>query len=113
MKYIGEIFTLPSTLDKRSITGALKCDGQILSIAQYKELYAILRNTYGGDGVETFAIPDLNSKLEVTDLVRDTKATIEVEGKPVNIDSYEVSKTKVKDGYSFWIATSGENIEIK
>ena len=114
MKYIGEIFMLPSTLDNRSIFGAVKCDGQLLNINQYIGLYSILRNTYGGDGVETFAVPNLNNKLEVTDLIRTNQCVIEgPDGKPASIDSYEVSRTKVKDGYSFWIVTDGENIVIK
>jgi microcystin-dependent protein len=37
----------------------LACDGQILSISQYATLYNVIGATYGGDGVTTFALPNL------------------------------------------------------
>lgn len=36
------------------------CNGQLLSIAQYNALFSIIGTTYGGDGVTTFALPNLN-----------------------------------------------------
>jgi microcystin-dependent protein len=38
------------------------CDGQLLSIAQNNALFALLGTTYGGDGVTTFALPDLRGR---------------------------------------------------
>lgn len=37
--------------------------GQILSIAQNQALFSILGTTYGGNGVTTFALPDLRSRV--------------------------------------------------
>jgi hypothetical protein len=34
-------------------------DGSVLSISQNDALFAVLGTTYGGDGVQTFALPDL------------------------------------------------------
>ena len=39
------------------------CNGQLLSIAQNAALFAILGTTYGGDGVTTFALPNLQGRL--------------------------------------------------
>lgn len=39
--------------------GWARCDGQILPIAQNTALFSLLGTTYGGDGVSTFALPDL------------------------------------------------------
>ena len=39
--------------------GWLSCNGQLLSIANYQALYALIGTTYGGDGIQTFALPDL------------------------------------------------------
>jgi microcystin-dependent protein len=39
------------------------CQGQLLSIAQNTALFSILGTTYGGDGVTTFALPDLRSRV--------------------------------------------------
>jgi microcystin-dependent protein len=39
--------------------GWARCDGQLLAIADHAPLYSLLGTTYGGDGVETFALPSL------------------------------------------------------
>jgi microcystin-dependent protein len=39
------------------------CNGQLLSIAQNSALFAILGTTYGGDGVSTFALPNLQGRV--------------------------------------------------
>lgn len=38
------------------------CDGQVMSIAQNQSLYAVLGTQFGGNGVSTFALPDLRSR---------------------------------------------------
>ena len=40
-------------------SGYLLCYGQLLNIAQYADLFAAIGNTFGGDGVSYFQIPDL------------------------------------------------------
>ncbi len=35
------------------------CNGQILPIRENTALYSLIGNTYGGDGVTTFALPNL------------------------------------------------------
>jgi len=42
-----------------------KCDGSMLSVSNYQVLYSLLGTTYGGDGVNTFGLPDLRSRLPV------------------------------------------------
>jgi microcystin-dependent protein len=41
------------------------CKGQLVSIAEYDALYALLGTTYGGDGQTTFALPNLQSRVPV------------------------------------------------
>lgn len=43
--------------------GFMLCNGALLSIAQYSALFSILGTTYGGDGQNTFALPNLNGRL--------------------------------------------------
>ncbi len=43
----------------------LLCQGQILPIAPYQALHALLGTTYGGDGKETFALPDLRGRVSL------------------------------------------------
>ncbi|MDH6252172.1 microcystin-dependent protein [Chryseobacterium sp. H1D6B] len=42
--------------------GFLFCNGALLSIAQNTALFSILGTTYGGDGISTFALPNLNGR---------------------------------------------------
>jgi microcystin-dependent protein len=39
------------------------CAGQILSIAENRQLFQLIGNSYGGDGLTTFALPTLRSRL--------------------------------------------------
>ncbi|WP_316805675.1 phage tail protein [Pedobacter agri] len=41
------------------------CDGSILPINENEILYSLLGTTYGGDGVNTFGIPDLRGRVPV------------------------------------------------
>jgi microcystin-dependent protein len=43
--------------------GWAMCNGQILSIAQNTALFSLLGTTYGGNGVSTFALPDLRGRV--------------------------------------------------
>jgi microcystin-dependent protein len=42
------------------------CQGQLLSIQQNSALFSLLSTTYGGDGVNTFALPDLRGRVAVS-----------------------------------------------
>jgi microcystin-dependent protein len=42
------------------------CDGQILSIARNQALFSLLGTTYGGDGIMTFGLPNLQSRVAVS-----------------------------------------------
>src|SRR4051812_11925253 len=39
------------------------CSGQIMSIQQNSALFALLGTTYGGDGIQTFALPNLQGRM--------------------------------------------------
>lgn len=41
------------------------CNGQLLSIAQYNAVFAILGTTYGGNGTTTFALPNLQGATAI------------------------------------------------
>jgi microcystin-dependent protein len=41
------------------------CDGQLLPIAEYELLFTLIGTTYGGDGQETYALPDLRGRLPI------------------------------------------------
>jgi microcystin-dependent protein len=43
------------------------CNGQLMSIADSEVLFNLIGTTYGGDGVETFALPNLASRIPFAD----------------------------------------------
>jgi microcystin-dependent protein len=57
--YMGEIRTFAGNF---APVGWLPCDGRLLSISEYDTLYALIGTTYGGDGVNTFGLPDLQGR---------------------------------------------------
>src|SRR5580658_9535855 len=58
--YIGEVravgFTFPPV-------GWATCNGAIQSIAENSTLFNLIGTTYGGDGVQTFGLPNLQSRV--------------------------------------------------
>jgi microcystin-dependent protein len=58
--FIGEIRMFAGNFAPR---GWAFCQGQLLSIAQNTALFSILGTTYGGNGMTTFALPDLRGRL--------------------------------------------------
>lgn len=58
--YLGEIKVFPYS---QVPNGWAECNGQLLSITQNTALYALLGTTYGGDGITTFALPNLTGKV--------------------------------------------------
>ena len=53
--YIGEVREFAGNFAPRNWAS---CDGQILDIKNYTPLFAIIGTTYGGNGVQTFQLPD-------------------------------------------------------
>lgn len=48
-----------------TINGWAMCWGQLMSIAQNSALFALLGTIYGGDGVQTFGLPDLRGRAPI------------------------------------------------
>lgn len=58
--YVGEIRCFGFNFQPQ---GWFTCNGQLVPISQYTTLYAVIGTIYGGDGVTTFAIPDLQGRV--------------------------------------------------
>lgn len=56
---MGQIMPFAGTMIPRN--WAL-CNGALLSIQQYQALFSLLGTYYGGDGMRTFALPDLRGR---------------------------------------------------
>jgi microcystin-dependent protein len=60
--YVGEIRIFAGNF---APSGWNFCDGSLLSISEFETLFNLIGTTYGGDGVSTFALPDLRSRVPV------------------------------------------------
>ena len=58
MGYLGEIRMFAGTF---APLGWANCDGSTLTILDYPELASYIGKTYGGDGIETFGLPNLST----------------------------------------------------
>lgn len=47
-------------------SGWMEMDGRLLPISEYEALYVLIGTTFGGDGVQTFALPDTRSRMVVS-----------------------------------------------
>lgn len=60
--YVGEIRMFAGNF---APAGWMVCDGQLLPISENETLFNLIGTTYGGDGQETFALPNLQSRVPV------------------------------------------------
>ncbi len=58
--YVGEIRIFAGNFVP---VGWMFCDGQELPISENEALFQLIGTTYGGDGQNTFALPDLRGRL--------------------------------------------------
>ncbi|NWD77538.1 tail fiber protein [Pseudomonas gingeri] len=42
------------------------CNGQLLNLQQYQALFTLMGTTYGGNGQQTFGLPNLQSRLPIS-----------------------------------------------
>lgn len=57
--FVGQIAIFPFSF---APTGWLLCAGQLLPIHQYPALFTLIGNTFGGDGRNSFALPDYQNQ---------------------------------------------------
>lgn len=60
--YVGEIRMFAGNF---APSGWAFCDGSLLAIADYETLFQLIGTTYGGDGENTFALPNLQGRVPV------------------------------------------------
>lgn len=60
--YLGEIKLFAGNFPP---LGWAFCNGALLSIAEYDALYNLIGTTYGGDGIQTFGLPNLQGRIPI------------------------------------------------
>lgn len=74
--FAAATFSLPAHAQNEAIVGEVRliafnfcpegwveADGRLLPIRSQQPLFALLSNSYGGDGVSNFAVPDLRKAI--------------------------------------------------
>lgn len=61
-RYLGSISLVPYNFAPR---GSAFCNGQLLAIQSNTALFSLLGTYYGGDGIRTFALPDLRGRVAI------------------------------------------------
>jgi microcystin-dependent protein len=60
MPFIGEIKSFGGDY---APSGWMKCNGDSLLISEHPDLFGVIGNNYGGDGITDFALPDLRGRV--------------------------------------------------
>lgn len=60
--YVGEIRMFAGNF---APAGWMFCEGQLLPISENETLFQLIGTTYGGDGQDTFALPDLRGRIPI------------------------------------------------
>lgn len=60
--FLGQIMMFAGNFEPK---GWAFCNGQLLSISQYSSLFSILGTTYGVNGINSFALPDLQGRSPI------------------------------------------------
>lgn len=58
--YLGDLMLVPYTYAPKNWAN---CNGQLLLISQYQNLFTVIETRYGGDGVLNFALPNLRDRF--------------------------------------------------
>lgn len=70
------------------------CAGQLMSISQYSALFALLGTTYGGDGVNTFGLPDYRGRSPVG-MGNGTNLTPIIQGQASGTENVNILSTQM------------------
>jgi microcystin-dependent protein len=76
--YVGQVMIFAFNFAPRNWAF---CNGALLPIAQYQALFSIIGTTYGGDGIRTFALPNIQDR------------TVMAQGQGPGLSSYELGQT--------------------
>jgi microcystin-dependent protein len=99
--YIGEIRMFGGSF---APAGWAFCAGQLMPISENDTLFTLIGTTYGGDGQETFGIPDLQGRTPVH---QGTLQGITYQiGEKAGVESVTLSTNQIPIHNHAWVASS-------
>jgi len=103
--YLGEIGIFPYSFIPY---GWLACDGQIMAIRTNPSLFNLLGTMYGGDGRDTFALPDLRGRVPIGVGLNSVNNITYVQGEQAGTETHSLLVREIP-----WHNHNTSNIEIK
>lgn len=89
--YVGQIEIFAFGITPRNWA---PCNGQLMSIQQNQALFSLLGTQYGGNGVSTFALPDLRGRVPIG-FGRAPSGTTYVQGQASGEESHQLISTEM------------------
>lgn len=102
MPYVGEIRMFGGNF---APAGWMLCQGQLLAISEYEVLFTLVGTTYGGDGQQTFQLPDLQGRLPVH--MGQGPGQSYVIGEPFGTEQVAVSQQQLPQHTHAFVASTG------
>ena len=100
--YVGEIRMFAGSF---APAGWMFCDGQLLPISENETLFNLIGTTYGGDGQETFALPNLQSRVPIHAGTGSDGITYQL-GEAAGVESVTLTSNQIPIHTHSMIATS-------
>jgi microcystin-dependent protein len=100
--YVGEIRMFGGNF---APAGWAFCDGQSLPIAENDTLFTLIGTTYGGDGEETFALPNLQSRVPIHAGTGSDGITYQL-GETLGVESVTLTTTQIPSHNHAMLATT-------
>lgn len=91
MVFLGEIRMFGGNF---APAGWMFCEGQLLPIAENDTLFNLIGTTYGGDGQETFALPDLRGRIPLHMGTAQTGTTYQL-GEQAGVESVTLTTNQI------------------
>jgi microcystin-dependent protein len=104
MPYVGEIRMFGGNF---APVGWMLCQGQTLPISEYETLFNLIGTTYGGDGQETFNLPNLQGRLPVHQGRGPNISQTYVIGQPFGVESVTLTSQQMPQHTHSFMASTG------
>lgn len=101
--FIGEVRMFGGTF---APAGWAICNGALQPISENDALFVLLGTTYGGDGEETFALPDLQGRVPMHNGQGPGISSTYVLGEQGGVESVTLSTQQIPIHTHAWVATT-------
>jgi microcystin-dependent protein len=106
--YIGEIRMFGGSF---APAGWAFCDGQLMPIAENDALFTLIGTTYGGDGQETFGLPNLQSRVPIHQGQGSGLQNYTI-GEAAGVESVTLTTQQIPVHNHSWLASTGGGTSI-